>query len=232
MKTVVFDFDGVIHSYTSGWKGNIHIPDPPVPGIREAIAEIRDAGYRVVVVSARNYTSDGMAAVRRYLAEHDIVVDAVLQKKPPAVAYVDDRAICFDGNAGGLLEEIESFVPWMHKPAVEQVNHPAHYNAPGRKECIDEMVDIWGAEYTAVWCEMTAYKYEYRAGAKEGNSAEQDLAKRDWYLQKARSLRAEACDNAAGAANGTEGAFFPAPYPRAASAAPCNVVEELEIRLG
>lgn len=79
----------------------------------------------------------------------------------------------------------------------EMVNHPAHYNAPGRKECIEEMVDIWGAEQTAMWCEMTAYKYEYRAGTKDGNSKEQDLAKRQWYLDKAKELRTTKHDNAA-----------------------------------
>lgn len=72
----------------------------------------------------------------------------------------------------------------------EQVNHPAHYNIPGRKECIEEMIDKWSAELTAIWCEMTAYKYEYRAGLKDGNSKEQDMAKRDWYLRKASEIRA------------------------------------------
>lgn len=73
----------------------------------------------------------------------------------------------------------------------EMVNHPAHYNTPGRKECIEEMVDKWGREATALWCEMTAYKYDYRAGSKEGNSEEQDKAKMEWYLAKARQLRGE-----------------------------------------
>ena len=52
-KTVVFDFDGVIHSYKSGWQGENIIPDPPVNGIKKAIDEIRSAGYEVIVVSTR-----------------------------------------------------------------------------------------------------------------------------------------------------------------------------------
>ena len=35
-QTVVFDFDGVIHSYSSGWRGETVIPDEPVTGIKEA----------------------------------------------------------------------------------------------------------------------------------------------------------------------------------------------------
>lgn len=110
--TVVFDFDGVINSYKSGWKGDTEIPDAPVPGICEAIAHVRLTGYRAVVVSTRCRTSDGMAAVRAYLSDNEIVVDDVRADKPPAVCYIDDRAICFDGHPEALLEKIINFKPW------------------------------------------------------------------------------------------------------------------------
>lgn len=71
----------------------------------------------------------------------------------------------------------------------EYVNHPQHYNKAGRKECIVEMLSRWGAEATAQWCEMTAYKYEYRLGDKPGDSALQDGQKIDWYMQTAKELR-------------------------------------------
>lgn len=111
-KTVVFDFDGVIHSYTSGWKGESVITDPPVPRIKEAISDIRLAGYEVVVVSTRCATKEGHGAVRAWLIDNEIEVDAVKTEKPPAVVYIDDRAICFDGNPDNLLNKIIRFEPW------------------------------------------------------------------------------------------------------------------------
>ena len=111
-QTVVFDFDGVIHSYTSGWKGPDIIPDPPVPGIKEAIAEIRAAGYEVVVVSTRCATVQGQGSVRAWLLDKGIDVDRVCMEKPPAIVYIDDRAICFDGNPATLLGKIQTFKPW------------------------------------------------------------------------------------------------------------------------
>lgn len=114
-KTVVFDFDGVIHSYTSGWQGVDVIPDPPVPGIKEAIAEIRAAGYTVVVVSARTGNTPGSVAVNQWLIKHGIQVDGICSYKPPAMVYIDDRAICFDGKADTLLGKIKTFLPWHKK---------------------------------------------------------------------------------------------------------------------
>ena len=111
-QTVVFDFDGVIHSYKSGWRGANIIPDPPVPGIGKAITDIREAGYEVVVVSTRCTEPAGYGAVRAWLMDNGIEVDAVLTEKPPAIAYIDDRAICFDGHPEKLLGRIKAFVPW------------------------------------------------------------------------------------------------------------------------
>lgn len=65
---------------------------------------------------------------------------------------------------------------------VEKINHPEHYNRPGRKECIEEMLDIYGPEKVIAFCELNAYKYRYRAGFK--GSKEEDLKKANWYLNK------------------------------------------------
>ena len=64
---IVFDFDGVIHSYRSGWKGETVIPDPPVPGIREVIEQLMERGYDVVIVSARAKTAEGTLAICHWL---------------------------------------------------------------------------------------------------------------------------------------------------------------------
>ena len=111
-KTIVFDFDGVIHSYTSGWQGISVIPDPVVPEIQAAINYLRMEGYEVIVVSTRCARPEGMGAVRRYLRDNHIVVDDVVAHKPPAICYIDDRAICFDRDALGLIGKIRAFKPW------------------------------------------------------------------------------------------------------------------------
>ena len=125
-RTVVFDFDGVIHSYTSGWKGETNIPDPPVPGIQEALKEIHDAGYEVVVVSARCKTVLGRMAIENWLDMYGMTqeVDKVCKEKPPAIAYIDDRAICFDGHPETLLKKIQNFQPWYKMPTLTPPNEP------------------------------------------------------------------------------------------------------------
>lgn len=45
-----------------------------------------------------------------------------------------------------------------------------------------------GKAATATFCEMNAFKYRMRMGAKPENSIEQDLKKEFWYLNKAKEL--------------------------------------------
>lgn len=73
----------------------------------------------------------------------------------------------------------------------EMVIHPNHYNQIGRRECWDEMVDVspWATAIFDLW---NAYKYQYRAGTKSGNSREQDEAKAVNYINHAEMIHQEA----------------------------------------
>lgn len=71
----------------------------------------------------------------------------------------------------------------------ELVHHPSHYNKKDRKECWDEMIDIFGVGAVIIFDCLSAYKYYYRAGEKEGNPKEQDLKKIKEYMEHAEKTR-------------------------------------------
>ncbi|GHV45746.1 hypothetical protein FACS1894204_05700 [Synergistales bacterium] len=110
-KTVVFDFDGVVHAYTSGWKGFDVITDPVVKEAADAISVLRSDGYEVIIVSTRCAEATGLEAVKKYLTDNNIEVDDVVTHKPPALAYIDDRAICFTPGID-IVSAVKNLVPW------------------------------------------------------------------------------------------------------------------------
>lgn len=118
VETVVFDFDGVIHSYTSGWQGPGVIPDPPVPGIKEALKILQDIGYRIIIISSRSRYPEGVLAMTEYLEKHQIPYNEIDSEKPPAVAYVDDRAVRFDGNCDAMIKSIQCEQVWYKEKPV------------------------------------------------------------------------------------------------------------------
>lgn len=73
----------------------------------------------------------------------------------------------------------------VEKHLNEMVNHPSHYNQGGM-ECIDEMILIFGKEATMNFCLCNAWKYRYRANAKNG---QEDLDKANWYISKYKELK-------------------------------------------
>ena len=66
-----------------------------------------------------------------------------------------------------------------------KVIHPDHYNIPGRKECIDEMVEKFGHEKTEAFCELNSYKYQYRHELKNG---QEDLDKASNYTNMLQQM--------------------------------------------
>lgn len=61
----------------------------------------------------------------------------------------------------------------------EGVEHPVHYQ--GKHECIEIMRAMFGDEAVAGFCKCNAFKYRFRAGRKDGETAEKDINKAEWY---------------------------------------------------
>lgn len=124
---ICIDFDGVIHSYSSGWKGAGVIPDPPVPGAVDALLRYLDAGYDVAIFSARSKSILGRWAMQAWLRKEIRELWEITQYaparspslvececwsdatgierrfkwpwfKPSAVITIDDRALTFNGD--------------------------------------------------------------------------------------------------------------------------------------
>ena len=63
------DFDGVIHSYTSGWKGADVVSDPPVDGALKFIDCAREY-FIVAIFSSRSAQVGGKHAMADWLRAH------------------------------------------------------------------------------------------------------------------------------------------------------------------
>lgn len=119
------DFDGVLHSYTSGWKGADVIPDPPVPGAIDFLKEATGS-FEVHIFSSRSHQPGGIDAMKAWMAAaiHDhygmtpFWIDLIEfpTVKPPALVTIDDRAIQFTGNWSEFdVDELLRFKPWNHR---------------------------------------------------------------------------------------------------------------------
>lgn len=124
---LVLDFDGVIHSYTSGWEGVDIISDPPVPGALEFMYHALDH-FDVCVFSSRSNQIGGLGAMQKWLRDYAIALlsdgrfgdDPMLcwldhirwpTTKPSAFVTIDDRAITFTGK-WPAIEDLLAFKPW------------------------------------------------------------------------------------------------------------------------
>ena len=115
-KTIVLDFDGVIHNYGK-WLGASKMDGGPIEGAKEFIEECFERGYNVSILSSRNGQTGGVAGMQSFLLKKvglskDIVskIDFPIQK-PPHHMIIDDRAVTFNGVFPDF-DYIEEFRPW------------------------------------------------------------------------------------------------------------------------
>ncbi len=113
---LVLDFDGVLHSYKSGWQGATVISDPPVEGAQQ-FCELASQSFSLWIVSSRNSLPGGREAIVNWLRHWNFPADITIAPagiKPPAFVILDDRAITFTGEWPSITELI-SFQPWNKK---------------------------------------------------------------------------------------------------------------------
>ena len=76
--------------------------------------------------------------------------------------------------------------------AVDNVNHPAHYELHGGIECFDVLLATQGLDAVKNFCICNAIKYLFRRNRKNGD---EDVKKAAWYITKYIELSKEAGAN-------------------------------------
>lgn len=114
VKTLVLDFDNVIHSYVSGWKGVDVIPDPPHKGAMEFVTRML-AQYDVAIMSSRSGTEVGRFAMAKWFVRNGFRADMInwrdCQDQQPAADLVID-----DGTPEGLARRFNDMPADMRPP--------------------------------------------------------------------------------------------------------------------
>lgn len=118
------DFDGVIHSYKSGWNGASEIPDAPVPGALAAIQGYLQAGFEVAIFSSRSKSFGGRWAMKAWLRRHfryHLAETGFEHPDDPWTGFDIDEL--HDEHARRIVREIKW--PWFKPPALITIDDRA-----------------------------------------------------------------------------------------------------------
>lgn len=104
-KNLAIDFDGVLNNY--------HGYDPHDLGtIRKGAREFIQTLYKDYTLII--YSTRESSHITKWLEKYHLkkYFKEVTNKKPPAVAYIDDRAIRFNGDYDEILENFNEKAYW------------------------------------------------------------------------------------------------------------------------
>jgi len=150
------DFDGVLHLYSSGWKGAACIQDPPVRGAMAFLVAAVDK-FQVAIFSSRSSDEFGIRAMwdwlRKHLTDHlknELSAENILRQidfpksKPAAFVTLDDRAVTFSG-VFPPVEDLLKFKTWMENPAgSSEMAFPSERPRTGVWVAVDVAPGAWG----------------------------------------------------------------------------------------
>ena len=108
-RDICVDFDGVLNTYTK-WQGEDYLFD-----MKEGCAEFLEKlaqKYNITILTTRK-----PELVYEWLNKYNLqgYIKRVTDHKIPAVVYVDDRAVCFNGNYDEVYDNIINFVHYSKK---------------------------------------------------------------------------------------------------------------------
>lgn len=94
-------------------------------------------------------------------------------------------------NPEADVEKIRIFPDFEPKKIIGTYDYisPPHYQSYKGKEVYELMIELWGEDAYVLHCEMCAFKYRMRAGAKPEQSVERDIQKAEWYEKMAQTLK-------------------------------------------
>ncbi len=105
-KVLLIDLDGVLNNYQGKFEENF-------------IPTIKDGAYNFLEKLSKDYeirifTTRNKILTVKWLVYNkiDCFISEVTNVKDLAYLYIDDRAICFDGNYDDLIAKINDFRPY------------------------------------------------------------------------------------------------------------------------
>lgn len=116
-KRILVDFDRTIHQYSRGWENGFPY-DPPFEGTREALINLKEMGFEIVIFTSRLSEQNAIEhnqsieqqkiLLSEWFRKYQIPYDEMTADKIPAEFYIDDRAVCIiDGDWNEVLDKVK-----------------------------------------------------------------------------------------------------------------------------
>ena len=114
---ICIDLDGTICDLRK--PGETYADVRPLPGVKEFLQKLHEAGHVIIINTARNMQSQGHNVGKvmknvglitlEWLEENNIIYDEIFFGKPNADITIDDRCIRFNGWNKITLKNIENY---------------------------------------------------------------------------------------------------------------------------